>query len=86
MLPDDVPLMRHQYPGYFAHENVVQMFDKCIDAPDDLRYEIFEGLSDNRWRWRDISHAQKVLGYHPTGSADIHEIEDKGGRHQVNLT
>lgn len=86
VLPDDIPLMRRHYPGYFAHEDVVQMFDKCIDAPDHLRYEIFEGLSDNRWRWRDITLAQKLLGYHPTGSAENHEIEDKGGRHQVNMT
>ena len=43
-------------------------------------------MSDNRWRWRDISHSQKVLGYAPTGSADIYDIPDKGGRHQVNMT
>ena len=86
VLADDVPELRRHYSGYLSHADAVQIVELCIDAPDDLRYDIFEAASDNRWRWRDISHTQKVLGYRPQGSADVYDIEDKGGRHQVNMT
>lgn len=86
VLADDAPLMRRHYPGYLSHADAVQMVEKCIDAPEAVRYDIFEAISDNRWRWRDITQAQRVLGYEPKGSADIYDILDKGGRHQVNMT
>ena len=60
--------------------------ERSIGAPGGVRYNIFEVMSDNRRRRRDISHSRKVLGYVPTGSADIYDIRDKGGRRQVNMT
>lgn len=86
VLADNIPQMRRHYPGYLSHADAVQMVEKCIDAPESVRYDIFEATSNNRWRWRDISHSQKVLGYEPQDSADVYDIPDKGGRHQVNMT
>ena len=86
VLSDDVPELRRHYSGYLSHADAVQIVEKCIDAPDSLRFDIFEAASNNRWRWRDISHTQQVLGYEPQGSADDYDIADKGGRHQVNMT
>ena len=83
---DNVPQLRRHFSGYFSHADAVQMVERCINAPEEVRYDIFEGLSDNRWRWRDISHAKKVLGYEPQDSVDVYDIPDKGGRHQVNMT
>lgn len=86
VLPDDKPLLRRHYPGYLSHADCVQMIEKCIDAPEMIQYEIFDAISNNRYRWRDIDPARQTLGYEPTGSAENYEIEDKGGRHQVNVT
>ena len=86
VLADNMPQMRRHYPGYLSHADAVQMVEKCIDAPENVRYDIFEATSNDRWRWRDISHSQKVLGYEPQDSADVYDIPDKGGRHQVNMT
>jgi len=33
------------------------MIQRCIDAPDSLRFDIFYALSDNRWGYRDVEHA-----------------------------
>jgi NAD+ dependent glucose-6-phosphate dehydrogenase len=41
----------------------VQLVERCITAPEDLRFDIFYGLSANRWRWVDIEHARQVVGY-----------------------
>ena len=50
------------------------MLKKCIAAPDNLRFDIFYCVSDNRRSYRDISHARDVLGYHPADSGD-HLVE-----------
>lgn len=49
-------------------------------------FDTFDGISDNKYRWRDINHAREAIGHIPTGRADDHEIEDRGGRHQVSET
>jgi hypothetical protein len=41
------------------------MMERCIDAPDSVRYDIFYAISDNRGRFRDIEHAREVIGYEP---------------------
>lgn len=58
-------------PGYVSYADTVQIIEKCLDAPLSFKYEIFDALSENQCRWRDTSHAKKVLGWKPTGSSDI---------------
>ena len=86
VLPDDKPTLRRHYPGYLSHADCVQMIDKCLSAPSTVRYNIFDAISDNKYRWRATSHATEVLGWAPQGSAEDYEIEDKGGPHQVDKT
>ncbi len=86
VLANDRPALRRHYPGYLSHKDCVQMIERCIDASDTLRYDTFDAISNNRYRWRDIDHARETIGYEPTGSAEDYEIEDKGGRHQVSRT
>jgi hypothetical protein len=35
-----------------------------------LRFDIFYGVSNNRWSWVDIDHPREVLGYIPADSAE----------------
>ncbi len=49
--------------------DLVHLLACCIEAPDDLRYGVFHGLSNNRVRRFDISEAQKRLGYRPQDDA-----------------
>ena len=86
VLAEDKPALRRHFPGYLSHADCIQMIEKCIDAPATVQYDIFQAISNNRYRWRDIEHARKVIGYEPTGSAENFEIADKGGRHQVSST
>ena len=50
---------------YCSHRDITQMFERCVDAPDDLRYDIFFACSNNRGLFRDIEHARRVVGYVP---------------------
>ena len=66
----DKPEMVRHFPGYLAQADAVQMVDKCLSAPDTIRFDIFDAISENSRRWRDTSHAKEVLGWKPTGSSD----------------
>ena len=46
------------------------MLQLCIDAPDDLKYDIFLATSNNKWGYRDLEHPKQVLGYVPQDSAE----------------
>jgi len=83
VLPQNVPTLRRQYPGYLSHSDCIQMVDLCLGAPESIKFDVFHASSENQHRWRDTSHAKKILGWKPTGSADNFEIEDPGGWHQV---
>ena len=69
----DRPETIAEYPRYLSHRDVVQILQKCIDAPDGLRYDIFFATSGNRWGYRDLEHPREVLGYVPQDSADAYE-------------
>ncbi len=68
-------LLRH-FPGFLAHEDLIQMIDKCLAAPMSLKFDIFDAISENKYRWRDTSHAKALLGWQPTGSADHSNPDD----------
>lgn len=68
---DDLPIdSPWGYSAYLSHRDVAQMLEKCINAPENLKYDIFFALSNNKWGYRDLKHAKEVLGYEPQDSAD----------------
>ena len=50
--------------------DIVQLTEKCINAPDSVRFDIFYGMSDNKFRWVDIEHAHQVVGYESQDRAE----------------
>ena len=64
------PQNTRQYSVYLSHRDIVQILEKCIEAPDDLLYDIFLATSNNKWSYRDLEHPRQVLGYEPQDSAD----------------
>lgn len=69
-LADDAPATPRAIAGYTSWEDAVRMFQLCLDAPDALRFDLFEMVSDNRYRWRDNHHAKQVLGFTSTRNSD----------------
>ncbi len=50
---------------FVSHRDLNQLLERCIDAPDSLRFAVFHGLSNNRFKRFDISDARELLGYAP---------------------
>jgi nucleoside-diphosphate-sugar epimerase len=70
VLGDDRPRQNWMHGDWCSQRDIVQLVRRCIDAPESLRYDIFYGVSDNRYRFVDIEHARQVVGYVPQDRAE----------------
>ena len=68
--PEDRPLRARDFSSWCSQRDVVQMIERCTDAPESLRFDIFYALSNNRWSYRDLEHARQVLGFVPQDAAE----------------
>ncbi len=55
---------------YLSHNDIAQALEKCIEAPESVKYDIFQATSNNKWNYRDLEHFREVAGYVPQDSAD----------------
>ena len=53
------PIEGREFSVYLSQRDIAQMLQKCIDAPDDLKYGIFFATSNNKWGYRDIEHPRQ---------------------------
>ena len=58
------------YPRFLSHKDISQFFERCVEAPKNLKYDIFYATSNNKWGYRDLEHPRTVLGYKPIDSAE----------------
>ena len=52
-----------------SHRDIVQLIEKCVDAPDSVRFEVVFGVSDGPMNYRDWSRPHEVFGYTPQDNA-----------------
>ncbi len=43
-----------------------------IEAPEDLQFDIFYGMSNNRYRWVDLTNAKQKLRWEPRDRVEDH--------------
>ncbi len=67
---EDRPTSVRENSVYLSHRDMVQALQKSIDAPESLKYGVFFVVSNNRWNYRDLSHAKELVGFEPQDSAD----------------
>ena len=68
----DRPVDARQYSVWCSQRDVVNAIKLAVDLDEAILYDIFFILSDNRWSYRDLSHARDVLGFVPQDSAEDH--------------
>ena len=68
--PDDQLPQPRARVLWCSQRDIIQLVEKCILAPDDLRFDVFFGQSDNDYNFVDIQHAKDVLGYNPQDNAE----------------
>ncbi len=76
---DDRP-HRRAIGTWCSRRDIAQLTERCVAAPEDLRYGVFFGLSRNRYNIADIEHAGRLVGYVPADTVDVHD--PGGGIHE----
>ena len=71
------PTSPRHFSVWCSQDDIAQMVEKCIEAPDDLQFDTFFVVSDNKWSYRDISHSQQVVGYQPQDAAEEHRKDSQ---------
>ncbi len=68
--------IRH-FATWQSHRDLAQQVRKSLDAPEEVRFDIFYGVSDNKWRFWDTDHARDSIGYQPTDNAEVFRGRDR---------
>ncbi len=55
----------HMMDAWLSQRDCVQLLERCIDAPEDLKFAIVHGLSRNTFNRMDIDSTRTLLGYDP---------------------
>jgi nucleoside-diphosphate-sugar epimerase len=67
---DDRYRLDHPYLDIvLTMEDLTQLVTASVEAPDDLWYGVYHGISNNRWKRLDLTDARKEIGYVPEDDA-----------------
>lgn len=72
---EDRPTATSHFPIWCSQRDAAQMVERCINAPAALKYDLFFVTSNNRWGYRDLSHAREVVGFAPEDAAEDYRQE-----------
>jgi nucleoside-diphosphate-sugar epimerase len=56
-------------------EDLTHLVTASVEAPDDLWYGVYHGVSNNRWKRLDLTDARKEIGYTPVDDAFVFAAE-----------
>ena len=71
----DKPADVRQCAVLITPRDMAHLADRCLSAPDDVRFAIFYAVSNNKWRIWDISEAQRLIGYEPRDNMEIYRSD-----------
>ena len=59
--------------SWCSQRDIAQLIERCVNAPESLRFDVFQGLSDNAYNMADIQHARETyLAINPRMGFDPH--------------
>ena len=68
---EDNPLNARNFATLITHNDFEKLVSCSIEAPNNVKFDIFYGVSNNFWRFWDIENACSTIGYEPTDNAEI---------------
>jgi len=69
---EDRPMEPREFSVWCSRRDIAQMVDRCLAAPDSLRFDVFFVTSETKWGYRDLEHARAVVGFSPEDRAEDH--------------
>ena len=68
--PEDRPQSPREFTVWCSQRDIARFLERCIAAPPSVRFDTFFATSNNRWGYRDLTHARDVLGWEPLDRAE----------------
>ena len=68
----DRPQSTREFTVWCSQRDIARFLVHCIAAAASVRFETFFVTSNNRWGYRDLTHARDVLGWEPLDHAETH--------------
>jgi nucleoside-diphosphate-sugar epimerase len=69
---EDRPTSPRHFSIWCSQADIAQMVERCLIAPVEVKFDIFFVVSNNKWSYRDLTHAREVVGYEPQAVAEDH--------------
>lgn len=66
----DRPTTPRQFATLLTHRDLIALVRSCLEAPEELRFGIYYGVSANTWRFWDIESAEADLGWESRDNAE----------------
>jgi nucleoside-diphosphate-sugar epimerase len=66
----DRPESARHFATLLTHADLVRLVECALEAPEELRFGVYYGVSRNTWRFWDISDAAADIGYDPRDDAE----------------
>lgn len=67
---EDRPRNPREFATLLTYRDLGQLVRRCLEAPLDLGFAVFYGVSRNTWRIWDIDDAASAIGYEPVDDAE----------------
>src|SRR6059036_1883529 len=69
---EDRPRAPRDFSVWCSQRDIARMIEACLRAPATLRFDVFFAVSNNKWSYRDLDHARRVLGFEPQDAAETY--------------
>jgi len=74
VVAEDRPPHAWAMSQWCSQRDIAQLVERCIEAPESVRFDVFFGVSVNPYPLVDIEHARQVLGYEPLDHAQDYPV------------
>ena len=70
VLSADRPSPQRHEPVWCSQRDIARLVQACVNTPQDLKFDIFYAVSNNKWSYRDMCHTREILGYQRLDSVE----------------
>jgi nucleoside-diphosphate-sugar epimerase len=70
--PENKPKDIRHFATLLTHSDLIHLVESCIKASDDIKFGIYYGVSNNKWRIWDIGNSQTEISYSPKDNAEFY--------------
>ena len=69
---DSRPANERHFATVLSHRDLGHLVERCVMAPDTLRSATYFGVSNNTWKFWDITNAQNQVGFNPQDNMETY--------------